>query len=51
MHKKTLLRVFLKNGASNGLKLELYYVEFLHLCLHDEETTDELKKILHIFKS
>ena len=33
-------------GASNGLKLEPYYVEFLHLCLHDEETIEQVKAFL-----
>ena len=33
-------------GASNGLNFEPYYVEFLHLCLHDEETIEEVKLFL-----
>ena len=36
----------LENWASNGLKLEPYYVEFLHLCLHDEETIEQVKAFL-----
>ncbi len=34
----------LKNGASNGLNFELYCVEFLHLCLHDEDVLELIRK-------
>ena len=38
-----------KNGASNGLNFEPgvnYIVKFAHLCLHDEETIEQVKKFL-----
>ena len=37
----------LKNGASDGIGFEPYCVEFLHLCLHDEETIEQIRKILN----
>jgi len=33
-------------GASNGIRLEPYCVEFLHLCLHDEDTIEQIKKFI-----
>ena len=38
-----------KNGASDGINFEpkvIYIVEFLHLCLHDEDTIEQVKKFL-----
>ena len=38
-----------KNGASNGLNFEPgvnYIVKFTHLCLHDEETIEQIKTCL-----
>ena len=38
-----------KNGASNGLNFEPevnYIVKFAHLCLHDEETIEQVKQFL-----
>ena len=37
-------------GASNGLNFEPevnYIVEFLHLCLHDEATIEQIKLFLY----
>ena len=35
-------------GASNGLNFEPYCVEFLYLCLHDEETIKNIKMYLNL---
>ena len=35
-----------KNGASNGIRFEPYCVELMHLCLHDEETIEQIKSFL-----
>lgn len=38
------------NGASNGINFEpevFYIVEFLHLCLHDEATIEQIKLFLY----
>ena len=34
-------------GASDGINFELYCVEFLHLCLHDEDTIEQIKSFLY----
>ena len=33
-------------GAPDGLNFEPYWAEFLHLCLHDKDTIEEIKKFL-----
>ena len=36
-------------GASDGINFEpkvIYIVEFLHLCLHDEDTIEQVKEFL-----
>ena len=44
--KKTPYEV-LKNGASDGINFEPYCVKFLHLCLHDEDTIEQIKLFLY----
>ena len=34
------------NGASNGIRFEPYFVELMHLCLHDEETIYSIKEFI-----
>ena len=33
-------------GASDGINFEPYCVKFLHLCLHDEDTIEQVKEFL-----
>ena len=33
-------------GASNGIRFEPYCVKFAHLCLHEEETIEQVKEFL-----
>ena len=35
------------NGASNGIRFEPYCVELMHLCLHDDETIEQIRKFLN----
>ena len=39
-----------KNGASDGIGLEPYCIEFLHLCLHDKDTIEQIRKFLSGYK-
>ena len=34
-------------GASNGIRFEPYCVELMHLCLHDDETIEQIRKFLN----
>ena len=49
-NKKASDEAKFKNGASNGINFEPgvnYIVKFAHLCLHDEETIEQVKKFLN----
>ena len=35
------------HGASNGIRFEPYCVELMHLCLHDDETIEQIRKFLN----
>ena len=34
-------------GASNGIRFEPYCLELMHLCLHDDETIEQIRKFLN----
>jgi len=48
-NKKASEEANLLNGASNGLKFELHYLYFSHLCLHDKDTIKKVKLLLNTF--
>ena len=45
--KEPLLEAHILNGASNGIRFEPYCVELMHLCLHDDETIEQIRKFLN----
>ena len=46
-NKKVLEGADFDNGASNGSNFEPCCVDFLHLCLHDKDTIEQVKKFLN----
>ena len=45
--KAVLKKLLLKNGASNGIRLEKYCVEFAELTIHETELMENVSRFVY----